>query len=162
MKMWVVVESRSEGVLHNDYVQAHTILCPRPLLDHGGAQRWQVMLEVAMGPEDWPECVGHGQDDSDEGHIRQSDPLFPLPESCATITTAGAALRFTGVVEDPLAGGGGVDLPTQGRCTADRNLAEVGSYRVALGGAIPLVPGQFEDFPQGMFRVPQLGPLFVI
>src|SRR5271155_1658160 len=103
----MVVETASKSVLHDDHAQAYPVPGPRPLLDHGGAQRWQIMLEVSMGLEDWPEAIGHGKDDADEGHIRQRGPLLPLPESRAAITAAGAALRFAGVVEDLLFGRGG-------------------------------------------------------
>jgi hypothetical protein len=65
----MVVETASKSVLHDDHAQAYPVPGPRPLLDHGGAQRWQIMLEVAMGLEAWPEDVGHGKDDADEGHI---------------------------------------------------------------------------------------------
>jgi len=70
---------------------------------------------------------------------------------------SGATLRFAGMVEDPLFGRRGLDLSTQGRCAAGTNLAEVGPHCVALGGAVPLVPGKFEDLPQRMFRMPLLG-----
>src|ERR1017187_10105701 len=153
----MVVETATKGVLHDDHAQAHPVPGPRPLLDHSGAQRWQIMLEVAMGVEDWPEDIGHGEDDADEGHIRQRGPLVPLPESRAAITAAGATLRFASVVGDLLFDRGGVDLSTQGRCAAGTNLVEVGPYGVALGGAVPLVLGQFEDSPQAVFRVSLLG-----
>ena len=69
-----MIESPSEGVLHNDDAQAYPVPGPCPLLD-GGAERWQIMLEVAMGPKDWPEDIGHRKDDSDEGYIGQRNPL---------------------------------------------------------------------------------------
>ncbi|MDP9049861.1 MAG: hypothetical protein M3O31_03935 [Acidobacteriota bacterium] len=66
----MVVETASKSVLHDDHAQTHPIPGPRPLLDHGGAQRWQIMLVAAMGPEDWPEDIGHCENDANKGYIR--------------------------------------------------------------------------------------------
>jgi hypothetical protein len=33
-------------VLHDDYVQADSILVPRPLLEHGSTQGWQIVLQM--------------------------------------------------------------------------------------------------------------------
>lgn len=101
-----------------------------------------------MGLEDRPEDVGHGEDDADEGNIRQGTPLLPLPEQGAAVATAWAAPRFTGVVEDLLSGGGGVDLASQGRGSAHAYLAEVLADCVAHGGVVPVLPGKFEDLAQ--------------
>jgi hypothetical protein len=45
-------------------------LVPRPLLDDGGPKGGQVVLQMPMGLEDWPEDIWHGENDANERYIR--------------------------------------------------------------------------------------------
>jgi hypothetical protein len=64
-----MIKTPTEGVLYDNYVQAHLILVPRPLLEHGRPQGWQIVLKLPMGFEEWPEDIGHGEDDANERYI---------------------------------------------------------------------------------------------
>jgi len=153
VKVRIVVEAASEGVLYDDHVQAHPVLAPDPLLEHGGTQGWQIVLQGPMGLEDRPEDTGHGEDKANKRDIRQGGPLLSLPEQGAAIAAAGTALRFAGVVEDLLPGGGGVDLASQGSGAAHADLAEVLADEIAHGGVVPVLVGEFEDLPQLVIRL---------
>jgi hypothetical protein len=53
-----MVETSAERVRYDDDVQAYLIEVPRPLLEHGSTQGWQVVLQMPMGFEDRPEDTG--------------------------------------------------------------------------------------------------------
>src|SRR5580658_4745871 len=55
-------------------------LGPSPMPEHSRAKGGQIVLQMEMVLEDRPEDVGHGEDDADEGYIRQGAPLLPLPQ----------------------------------------------------------------------------------
>src|SRR5271170_5692528 len=101
---------RIQGVLYDDYVQAHAVVVPGPPLEHGCSQRGQIVLKMAMSLEDRSEEVGHGEHNADKGNIRQCGSLFSLPELGASIAAARATIRFAGVIEDLLTGRGGVNF----------------------------------------------------
>ena len=88
----MIVQTASKSVLNNDHAQAYPVTAPRPLLEDGSTQGRQIVLQMPTGLEDRPEDIGHGEDDADEGYIRKSDPLFPLPKQGPTISAARAAL----------------------------------------------------------------------
>jgi hypothetical protein len=66
----MMVETASEGVLDDDHAHTHPVLVPRPLLDDGGPKGGQVVLQMPMGLEDWPEDIWHGENDANERYIR--------------------------------------------------------------------------------------------
>ena len=64
-----MVKTPTEGMLYDDYVQTYLIQVPRPLLERGSTQGWQIVLEMPMGFEDRPEDIGHGEDNANERYI---------------------------------------------------------------------------------------------
>jgi len=39
-----IVETPTESMLYDDYVQAYLMQVPRPLLEHGSTQGWRIVL----------------------------------------------------------------------------------------------------------------------
>jgi len=125
---------RIQGVLYDDYVQAHAVVVPGPPLEHGCSQRGQIVLKMAMSLEDRSEEVGHGEHNADKGNIRQCGSLFSLPELGASIAAARATIRFAGVIEDLLTGRGGVNFATESRWAATLPLCNGDAVDRGVGG----------------------------
>jgi hypothetical protein len=139
----MIVETPTEGVLYDDPAQAYPVSAPRPLLEYGGTQGWQVVLKMTMGLENRPEHIRHGEDDAYKRYIRKSGPLLSLPKQGPAISAAWTALRFAGVIANLLSRRRCVYLTSEGCCSANTDLAKVVPHGVALGGLIPLGTGQF-------------------
>jgi hypothetical protein len=144
MKVWIVVKMPPERMFYDDYVQTDAVAGPRPLLENSSSKRRQIVLEVPMYTEDRPEHIWHGEDDANEGYIRERNPLLSLPKLSPAIATAWAALRLAGMVEDLLLARGGVNLAAQCRRAASTNPTKVCPYGVAPAGSIPMIPGQLQ------------------
>src|SRR5215831_3995415 len=77
--MRIEIQSSSEGVGDHHYRHANAILELGPLLYHRSSQVGQVMEEMTVLLEDWPEHIRHREHDAYITNIGESAPLLPLP-----------------------------------------------------------------------------------
>ena len=74
MQVAVEVEVATEGMQDHHHHQSHAVFPAGPLLDDLGPQDRQVMEQVAVVPEDWPEHVRHREGDMGVGDVGQLSP----------------------------------------------------------------------------------------
>ena len=70
MKMGMVVEPASKGVLDDDNVKAHPISIPGVLLEYGRTERGQIVLQMTMSLKDGPEDIRHREHNADKRDVR--------------------------------------------------------------------------------------------
>ena len=114
----IEVQVAPEGMRDHQDHQPHAVGPANPLLDDLGPQGRQVMEQLSVVLEDWPEHVRHREADVVVRDVGQLSPLLALPQCRGPVAATGAGARLARMVDHPCLMGGGEHLGAQRRGAA--------------------------------------------
>ena len=145
MKVRVEVQMTAKGMADDHDHGFRSAFRLDPVLNDVRAQHVQIIQQMPILPEGWPEHVRHGEYHSDIRHLRQCRGLLDLPDKRVSASAARAASRLAGVIDDFLLGGGRLSVPSHHRCAAEQYIPKALSHLWPEVGAVPgwLRPSQY-------------------
>ena len=145
MQVAIEVEVAAKGMRDDHHHQSHAVGPAGPLLDDLGPQDRQVMEQVAVVLEDWPEHVRHREGDMGVGDIGQLSPLLALPQCRGPVAATRAGAGLARMVDHPPLMGGGEHLGAQRGGAAVQDLGERFAHSRPSLGAFPVGPPECQD-----------------
>jgi hypothetical protein len=115
------------------------------LLNHTGAEDWQIVKEMAVSFENGPELAWHRQDEACIRDVEQGRLLLFQPVKCAAVTATGTESRFAPVIATLLISVRGIHLPAESPGATIENGGKILTDRRTSPRPIPNVSTCFKD-----------------